>query len=151
LKKNGFIAQSFHGNLEQEERNYTLDQFKDQKINILFCTDLASRGLHIDDVDCVVNYDLPRSVDDYIHRIGRTARAGKTGDAITFVTLENQEHFDLIVKKCKLDIKSEQIDGYERVGQIVSIAKGKEPIKGKRKSKKDKLREQNNHPLPLYK
>ena len=141
FKKSGYNAQSFHGNLDQIDRNYTLDDFKNQNINILFCTDLASRGLHIDDVDCVVNFDLPRSPHDYIHRIGRTARAGKSGDAITFVTLENEEHFKLIQKKCHLDIQIETINGLERSGEIVSATKGKAPIKGKRKSKKDKLRE----------
>ena len=142
--KSGFKAQSFHGNLEQSERNYTLDEFKNKKINILFCTDLASRGLDIDDIDCVINFDLPRSVDDYIHRIGRTARAGKSGDSITFVTLENQNHFELIKKKCKLDIQSEDIKDFIRVGDVIKTQKGNAPIKGKRKSKKDKLREQKN-------
>jgi superfamily II DNA/RNA helicase len=141
FRKNGFIAESFHGNLDQEDRNYTLNDFKDTNINILFCTDLASRGLHIDDVDCVVNFDLPRSPLDYIHRIGRTARAGKSGDAITFVTLENEEHFKLIQKKCHLNIEIEQINGFERTGEVIKTSKGQAPIKGKRKSKKDKLRE----------
>ena len=141
FRKSGFIAESFHGSLDQEDRNYTLNDFKDTNINILFCTDLASRGLHIDDVDCVVNFDLPRSPLDYIHRIGRTARAGKSGDAITFVTLENQEHYDVVVKKCHLNIEAEEINGFERSGDIINATKGKEPVKGKRKSKKDKLRE----------
>ena len=142
--KNGFNAQSFHGNLDQIDRSYTLNEFKDKNINILFCTDLAGRGLHIDDVDCVINFDLPRSTSDYIHRIGRTARAGKSGDAITFVTLENQEHFELIVKKCNLDIEVENIEGFQRAGEVIIKNKGNTPIKGKRKSKKDKLREQMN-------
>ena len=142
--KNGFNAQSFHGNLDQIDRSYTLNEFKDKNINILFCTDLAGRGLHIDDIDCVINFDLPRSTLDYIHRIGRTARAGKSGDSITFVTLENQEHFELIVKKCNLDIEVENLEEFKRTGEITTINKGNAPIKGKRKSKKDKLREQMN-------
>ena len=81
--KKGYEAESFHGDLTQEERNLTLDDFKNKKIDILFSTDIASRGLHIDDIDCVINFDLPRSTEDYIHRIGRTARAGKTGTAIS--------------------------------------------------------------------
>ena len=144
FRKNGFIAESFHGSLDQIDRNYTLNDFKDTNINILFCTDLASRGLHIDDVDCVVNFDLPRSPLDYIHRIGRTARAGKSGDSITFVTLENQEHYDVIVKKCHLNIEIEEINGFERSGEIENTSRGQAPIKGKRKSKKDKLRESEN-------
>ncbi len=141
FRKYGFNAESFHGALEQDERDYTLDDFRNKDINILFCTDLASRGLHIDDISCVVNYDLPRSVNDYIHRIGRTGRAGKKGTAITFVGHENKEHFKLIEKKCSLDLKLEQIEGFELKGKPLEKEKGKAPVKGKRKSKKDKLRE----------
>ncbi|UTJ05521.1 DEAD/DEAH box helicase [Arcobacter roscoffensis] len=141
FRKYGFNAESFHGNLEQEERNYTLEDFKAKKINILFSSDIASRGLHIDDIDCVVNYDLPRSPADYVHRIGRTARAGKTGIAISFITLDNYEHFKLIQKRLKIDLELETIEGFELIGEFTK-PKGKAPVKGKRKSKKDKLREQ---------
>ncbi len=144
FRKYGFLADSFHGDLTQDERNYTLDEFKTKKIKILFSTDIAARGLHIDDIDCVVNFDLPRSADDYIHRIGRTGRAGKSGTAISFIGLEDTNHFKLIEKRCNLNIIKEQIEGFELVGDIVEKQKGKEPIKGKRKSKKDKLREQSN-------
>jgi len=143
FRKYGYQAESFHGNLEQEERKYTLEDFKDKKINILFATDIAARGLDIDDIDCVVNYDLPRSPHDYIHRIGRTARAGKSGTAISFITHENNEHFKLIEKRCQVSLKKEQIEGFELTGIAPKKCKGKAPIKGKRKSKKDKLREKN--------
>ena len=141
FRKYGYEAESFHGNLEQEERKYTLEDFKDKKINILFATDIAARGLDIDDIDCVVNYDLPRCVEDYIHRIGRTARAGKSGTSISFITHENYEHFKLIEKRCEVSLKKEQIDGFELTGSAPKKEKGKAPVKGKRKSKKDKLRE----------
>ncbi|MGA1938845.1 DEAD/DEAH box helicase [Arcobacter sp. YIC-310] len=141
FRKYGFNAESFHGHLDQEERNYTLEDFKAKKINILFSSDIASRGLHIDDIDCVVNYDLPRSPADYVHRIGRTARAGKSGVAISFVTLDNHEHFKLIQKRSKIDLELETIKGFELEGEFIK-PKGKAPVKGKRKSKKDKLREQ---------
>ena len=141
FRKYGYEAESFHGNLEQDERKYTLEDFKDKKINILFATDIAARGLDIDDIDCVVNYDLPRSAEDYIHRIGRTARAGKSGTSISFVTHENSEHFKLIEKRCEVSLEKEQIKGFELVGAKPKQEKGKAPIKGKRKSKKDKLRE----------
>ena len=61
FRKRGYLAESFHGDLPQEDRNYTLEQFKAKKIQILFATDLVSRGLDIDDISCVINYDLPRS------------------------------------------------------------------------------------------
>lgn len=137
----GFKALSFHGDLEQEERNLTLLDFKTQKINILFSTDIAARGLHIEDISCVVNYELPRSPSDYIHRIGRTGRLDKKGLAISFITLENEEHFNLIEKKCELNLSIESLDTFKRVGVKRIKEKGTEPIKGKRKNKKDKIRE----------
>lgn len=141
FRRYGFLADSFHGNLTQSERIYTLDEFKTQKLQILFSTDIASRGLHIDDIDCVVNFDLPRSADDYIHRIGRTSRAGKSGVAISFIDNETQGHFKLIEKRCQIALEKELIEGFElQIAPLVK-EKGNPPIKGKRKSKKDKLRE----------
>eukprot|EP01156_Anaeramoeba_ignava_P017698 Anaeramoba_ignava/a89834_87.p1 GENE.a89834_87~~a89834_87.p1 ORF type:complete len:369 (-),score=58.84 a89834_87:635-1741(-) len=140
--KKGYEAESFHGDLTQEERNLTLNDFKDKKIDILFSTDIASRGLHIDDIDCVVNFDLPRGTEDYIHRIGRTARAGKSGTAISFLDNENLSHFKLIEKRYNLDITKEQIEGFDFILLKTTKQKGTAPVKGKRKSKKDKLREQ---------
>lgn len=144
FRKYGFLAESFHGDLIQDDRNYTLDEFKKNKIKILFATDIASRGLHIDDIACVINYDLPRSPADYVHRIGRTGRAGKKGTAISFIGLDDDEHFKLIEKRCEISLEREQIEGFELVGDILKKEKGQAPVKGKRKSKKDKLREQNN-------
>ncbi len=141
FRKYGFNAESFHGNLDQDERVFTLEDFKNKKIDILFSSDISARGLHIEDISCVINYDLPRSPNDYIHRIGRTARAGKSGTAISFITLENFEHFKLIEKRSQMKLEKEQIEGFEFVGTPTK-QKGQAPVKGKRKSKKDKLREQ---------
>lgn len=141
FRKNGLNAISFHSDLTQEERNNTLKNFKENKINILFATDIVSRGIHVEDISCVINFDLPRASEDYIHRIGRTARAGKTGVAISFIGLEDFEHFSLIEKICNISIKKEQIKDFELIGSPVKKEKGLAPIKGKRKSKKDKLRE----------
>lgn len=141
FRKRGYLAESFHGDLAQEDRNYTLEQFKTKKIQILFATDLVSRGLDIDDISCVVNYDLPRSTADYIHRIGRTGRAGKAGLAVTFIGHEEQEHFKLIEKRSNIKLKREQISGFELTGNAPIKEKGKAPVKGNKKSKKDKLRE----------
>jgi len=142
FKKRGYLAESFHGDLTQEDRNYTLEQFKAKKIQILFATDLVSRGLDIDDISCVINYDLPRSPADYIHRIGRTGRAGKDGLAVTFIGHEEKEHFKLIEKRSNIKLEREQIKGFELKGEAPLKEKGQAPVKGKRKSKKDKLREQ---------
>ena len=144
FKKYGFNASSFHADLTQEERNKTIEDFKNKKIKILFATDIAARGLHVDDISCVVNYDLPRATADYIHRIGRTGRAGKSGSAISFIGLEDFEHFALIEKRCNIKLEKEQMEGFELIGKPIKKEKGNAPIKGKRKSKKDKLREQKN-------
>ncbi len=81
----GFKTGALHGNKRQSQRRRTLDSFKRNQIKILLATDVASRGLDIDNVTHVINYDLPETYDDYIHRIGRTGRAGKTGFALTFI------------------------------------------------------------------
>ena len=142
FRKYNINAQSFHGDLTQEDREYTLKEFKDKKIKVLFSSDIAARGLDIDNISCIINFDLPRSPADYIHRIGRSGRAGKEGLAISFITLENSEHFKLIEKRANIKLEREQIEGFELIGTAVKKEKGKEPVKGKRKSKKDKLREQ---------
>ncbi len=85
LARRGFSTGAIHGNKNQSQRQRTLDQFKRHNIKILLATDVASRGLDIDDVSHVINYDLPATYDDYIHRIGRTGRAKKNGVALTFI------------------------------------------------------------------
>lgn len=85
LEFRGFKVGAIHGNKRQSQRQRVLQSFKQNEIQILLATDLASRGLDIDNVTHVINYDLPQTYDDYIHRIGRTGRAGKTGFALTFV------------------------------------------------------------------
>jgi len=141
FKKYGISAQSFHGDLDQQERNETLQDFKQKKVQVLFATDIAARGLDIDDIDCVVNFDLPRSPADYIHRIGRTARAGKSGRAISFIDFESMEHFKLIEKRSEIKLKREQVVGFELTGEAPKKVKGPAPVKGKGKSKKDRARE----------
>lgn len=141
FRKHGFAAESFHGDLIQEDRNYTLEEFKAKKLQILFATDLVSRGLDINDITCIINFDLPRSPADYIHRIGRTARAGKKGIAISFIDHEDEAHFRLIEKRSNIKLEREQIEGFELVGEAPKREKGKEAVKGKGKSKKDRARE----------
>lgn len=141
FKKYGYKAESFHGDLLQDERTLTLYEFKAKKIRILFATDIAARGLDISGVSCVINFDLPRSPTDYIHRIGRTARAGKSGMAISFISHEDKAHFNIIQKRCKTNLSMEQIEGFELTGEAPAKVKGPAPIKGKGKSKKDKARE----------
>jgi superfamily II DNA/RNA helicase len=141
FRKYGFSAASFNGDLLQEDRTYTLEQFKAKKIRILFATDIAARGLDIDNISCVVNFDLPRSPADYIHRIGRTGRAGKSGIAVSFIGFEDRDHFALIEKRSNIKLRREQIAGFELAGTPPAKVRGPEAVKGKGKSKKDKARE----------
>ncbi|GMX58488.1 MAG: hypothetical protein MCSN_1420 [Candidatus Microsyncoccus archaeolyticus] len=85
LVKKGFKAESIHGNKTQAKRQKSLSLFKRNQINILVATDVAARGLDIDDISHVINYDIPATYDDYVHRIGRTGRGKKKGEAITFI------------------------------------------------------------------
>jgi ATP-dependent RNA helicase RhlE len=142
FRKYGFSADSFHSDLTQEERNRILQAFKEKRFRVLFATDLVSRGLHVDDIACVVNFDLPRSPADYIHRIGRTGRAGKSGAALSFIDHETQAHFRVIEKRAGIRLQRERVAGLELSGEAPPKTKGPAPVKGKKKSKKDKQREQ---------
>jgi ATP-dependent RNA helicase RhlE len=99
LVKNGIEALAFHGDKSQGARTEALSRFKTGKTRVLVATDLAARGIDIQFLPLVVNYELPRSPKDYIHRIGRTGRAGSTGEAISLITPEEMHHFKVIQKK----------------------------------------------------
>lgn len=136
-------AKALHGDLSQTERSAALADFKSGKCRILVATDLAARGIDIPNLPCVLNYDLPRSPADYVHRIGRTGRAGEVGLALSFIDHEGDSHFKVIEKRIKQKIPREQIQGFERSQEVpeeLKKKKGAAPVKGKRMSKKDKLR-----------
>ena len=101
LSKNGIEALSIHGKKSQSERVTALEKFKTGNLQALVATDLISRGIDIDQLPYVVNYELPRSPKDFVHRVGRTGRAEHSGLAITFVTKEETHHFKVILKKMK--------------------------------------------------
>ncbi len=135
---------SLHGELSQGARTQVLADFKEGKLKVLVATDIAARGLDFVRLPVVVNYDLPRSAIIYTHRVGRTARAGETGEAISLVGADLFEHFLLIEEKLGRTIPREQIEGFEP-SMVEPILAPELPavggIKGKRKSKKDKRRE----------
>jgi superfamily II DNA/RNA helicase len=141
LRVDGFKATEIHGGLDQEDRIFALKRFKSGKARILVATDIAARGIDIPRLGAVVNFDLPRAAADYIHRIGRTGRAGESGIAVTFVDHETEGHLRLIEKKNQLMLTREQVPGFELGESFTENIKGPAPKKGKRKSKKDKLRE----------
>jgi ATP-dependent RNA helicase RhlE len=85
LHTSGIQAESIHGNKSHSQRQRSLSRFKEGKAQVLVATDVAARGIHVDDVSHVINYDLPNTQDDYVHRIGRTGRGTKRGIALTFV------------------------------------------------------------------
>lgn len=99
LRKNGINASAIHSKKSQSARNEALYKFKEGKINVLVATDLISRGIDIQFLPHVINYELPRSPKDYIHRIGRTGRAENPGTAISLVSPDEQHHFKIIQKK----------------------------------------------------
>jgi superfamily II DNA/RNA helicase len=141
LRRAGIAAEAIHGELSQGARTQALANFKAERLQVLVATDQAARGIDITQLPAVVNYDLPRSADDYIHRIGRTGRAGQSGVAVSFVSASTEAHFRLIEKRHKMTLPREIIEGFEPVETAVPVAPSTGGIKGKRKSKKDKLRE----------
>jgi ATP-dependent RNA helicase RhlB len=96
LNHNGYNAGQISGDLHQKARIKVLERFQDGELDILIATDVASRGLHIDDITHVINYDLPQDAEDYVHRIGRTARAGNKGTAITLCCEEFAQHLERV-------------------------------------------------------
>ncbi|MFS2165154.1 DEAD/DEAH box helicase [Variovorax sp. Varisp62] len=142
LYKNGIYAVPFHGDIAQGTRTDILSQFKQSRWDVVIATDLAARGIDIAQLPVVINYDLPRSPTDYIHRIGRTGRAGESGLAISFVSAATEAHFRLIEKRQGLSLPRERVEGFEPTEVAVPVvdASGTGGVKGKRPSKKDKLR-----------
>ncbi|MGV3487911.1 MAG: DEAD/DEAH box helicase [Tuberibacillus sp.] len=127
LRKLGYKARGLHGDLTQSRRDQVMDDFKTHRVTILVATDVAARGLDIDDVTHVYNFDMPQDPESYVHRIGRTGRAGKQGEAITFVTTSEKYHLYQIEKSIKRKIERMEIPSRE------------EAVDAKRKAAVDKL------------
>ncbi|PUA17801.1 DEAD/DEAH box helicase [Glaciimonas sp. PCH181] len=145
LHRSGIKAAAFHGDFSQGARERVLAEFKAGALQVLVATDVAARGIDIPLLPVVLNYDLPRSADDYTHRIGRTGRAGETGIALNFISADTEAHFRLIENRHNVHCPREQIPGFEPVETVTAApliaADSNGGIKGRRKSKKDKLRE----------
>jgi superfamily II DNA/RNA helicase len=98
FRQMGLSVGEMHSDLDQSQREHIMHEFKNNRVNILVATDIVSRGIDIDDISLVINYDIPHDAEDYVHRIGRTARASAEGMAITFVSEEEQYKFNQIEK-----------------------------------------------------
>ncbi len=141
LRQAGIEAAAFHGDASQGARTRQLAAFKAGQLRVLVATDLGARGIDIAQLPVVVNHDLPRSAVDHVHRIGRTARAGAQGLAISFVSADSEAHFRLIEKRQGRRVARERIAGFEPTANAApAVAAGTGGVKGRRPSKKDKLR-----------
>ncbi|MFT4304014.1 MAG: DEAD/DEAH box helicase [Candidatus Woesearchaeota archaeon] len=114
LNKNRIDAVAIHGRLSQSKRSNTLERFNSAKVGVLVCTDVAARGLDIKGVSHVYNYDIPRESKQYIHRIGRTARAGEEGIAINILTSRDHENFSRVLRDYAVNIKKIEVPEIER-------------------------------------
>ncbi|MBN2240578.1 MAG: DEAD/DEAH box helicase [Dehalococcoidales bacterium] len=116
LAQAGFKATSLQGDLSQSRRQAAIDAFRKGKIKILVATDIASRGIDILNISHVINYDMPQSIEDYIHRIGRTGRVNMKGDAMTIVTASDTGMIESIEKILKKKIERRTIEGFDYTG-----------------------------------
>lgn len=116
LKAAGINALAIHGGLTQEQRNRVMKQFNSHDVCVLVCTDVAARGLDIPGVSHIYNYDIPKDSTDYIHRIGRTARAGKEGRAINILASRDYDSFRRVMRLKEVTITEEQLPDVKKVG-----------------------------------
>jgi ATP-dependent RNA helicase RhlE len=113
LKSHGISTAVFHSDKSQAERSRVLSDFRAGTLCVLIATDLAARGIDIDELPTVINFELPRSPNDYLHRIGRTGRAGNEGLAISLICPDEYHHFSVIEKRMKQRLTREQVPGFE--------------------------------------
>ncbi len=131
LKRAKFSVDQIQSDLEQDKREQVLLDFRNNKLKILVATDILSRGIDIEDIDLVINYDVPHDGEDYIHRIGRTARAAAKGTAYTFVSEKEQYKFQQIEKLMDRTVESQPVP--EEFGAVPEVKEGAKPFKGGKK------------------
>jgi ATP-dependent RNA helicase RhlE len=136
LEKNRIPCAAIHGNKSQNNRQRAIENFTNDKIRVLVATDIASRGIDIDGITHVINFDLPNVPEDYVHRIGRTARAGADGQAISFCTGEEKSYLFAIEKTTRQKITVITDQPFHSAGaqnaSIMSVGKAKAMIEGRR-------------------
>ena len=111
------MQKDLHGDLKQMQRDRVMQGFREGSTDILVATDVAARGIDVDDVEAVFNYDLPQDDEYYVHRIGRTGRAGRTGKAFTFIVGKEAYKLRDIERYCKTKMKAQRIPSLGRCGQ----------------------------------
>lgn len=119
MQKRGYAVEGLHGDLKQQKRDLVMSQFKRGYIDILIATDVAARGLDIDDVDIVFNYDLPLDEEQYVHRIGRTGRAGRDGKAYSFVYGREMDRLRAIERYSKSTVEEKKIPRYKDIQDLI--------------------------------
>ena len=140
LQERGLSCGAMHSNLPQKARTKALEQFKDGKIKILVATDIASRGLDIANVTHVINYDVPEHPEDYVHRIGRTGRAQREGDAATIVAPDEQSKLDAIERFIEQQIPQRKLESFNYFHEpIIRAAENAKPRRRRRNSASSKF------------
>lgn len=118
LSNRGFFSAGLHGDMSQHQRDVVMNRFRNGNLEILIATDVAARGIDVDDVEAVINYDIPQDIEYYVHRIGRTGRAGKTGKAFTLVSGRDMYRIREIERTCKTKMQEQSIPS---AGALTSI------------------------------
>lgn len=139
LHKAGFRAEAIHGDRSQSQRQRALDGFKSGRINILIATDVAARGIDVRGITHVVNFDIPSTSEDYVHRIGRTARANAEGDAITFVTPEEHRELGAIERAIGKKLTRETWDGTAPERPVVEERRERQPNRSNPRRKPNRI------------
>lgn len=140
LQKHNFKALAIHGNKSQGARTKALSQFKSGEIDVLVATDIAARGLDIEALPQVINFELPQIAEDYVHRIGRTGRAGKTGQACSLISADEAEILFEIERLIKKKLSRELISGFEPQHDVPLTARSRQSTPPQRKSQQSRSR-----------
>ncbi|MCF6093151.1 DEAD/DEAH box helicase [Microaerobacter geothermalis] len=117
LQTRGYLAEGLHGDLSQNQRDRVMKGFREGKMELLIATDVAARGIDVENVTHVINYDIPQDPESYVHRIGRTGRAGRKGKAITFVTPREMKHLKAIIQQTKAPIEAKMLPTMKEVSE----------------------------------
>ena len=135
MKKDKFLVNEIHGDMSQDKRLFIIKDFKENKFNILVSSDITSRGIHIDDISLVINYEVPRDKENYVHRIGRTGRVDKRGTAITLVAANEEKYLNYTGNKIEeiIELNKEKINSNEAKFKKIQ----NDLLKNKRTNKKE--------------